>query len=222
MASRVRVSRRGRRDRGLASSGCPQVWSRAWAWPPSRWPGRPKPHRCGRSVGTAVIAFVADTDSGAQLFTVRANGHGLRQLTNMWGGVSAPDWSPDGRSILYEHDLPDDQGSTLEVVRATAATPEPAEEPGVFLGAASYTPQRATDRLRAVRPGGQCQRDLEPGPVQRSTARDHRADRPRHGRPKGLAERAHPELHDQRGDHGNGLYACALSTATPRVVPIDR
>ena len=63
--------------------------------------------------GNGLIAFVADTGSGAQLFTVRANGHGLRQLTNLSGEVSALDWSPDGRSILYEHDLPDDQGSTL-------------------------------------------------------------------------------------------------------------
>lgn len=99
----------------------------------------PAPAAVARPSGT--IAFVADTVSGAQLFTVRTNGQGLRQLTHVEGGVSAPDWSPDGRTILYEHDLPDDQGSTLQVVNADGSHRRTlASAPGVFFGPASYTP----------------------------------------------------------------------------------
>ena len=56
------------------------------------------------------IAFGADTGSGYQLYSVRSNGHDLRQLTHLPGDSLNPDWSPDGRKIVFEHDLADDQG----------------------------------------------------------------------------------------------------------------
>jgi hypothetical protein len=50
------------------------------------------------------IAFYAVTpDEGTQLFTVRPNGHDLRQITHGPGEAFNPDWSPDGRRIAYEH-----------------------------------------------------------------------------------------------------------------------
>lgn len=52
-----------------------------------------------------LIAFYAVTpDEGAQVFTVRPNGHDLRQLTHAPGEGVNPDWSPDGGTIVYEHD----------------------------------------------------------------------------------------------------------------------
>lgn len=48
-----------------------------------------------------LIAFQADTGDGNQLYTVRANGHGLRQITHVNGEATTPDWSPNGRWIAF-------------------------------------------------------------------------------------------------------------------------
>jgi len=53
-----------------------------------------------------LIAFQAQTDAGIQIFTVRSNGRGLRQITHLSSDAVAPDWSPDGRQIVFEHDAP--------------------------------------------------------------------------------------------------------------------
>ena len=53
------------------------------------------------------IVFAADTDRGSQLFTVGANGKDLRQITHVKGDAMKPDWSPDGRRIVFEFDRPD-------------------------------------------------------------------------------------------------------------------
>jgi Tol biopolymer transport system component len=48
-----------------------------------------------------LIAFSADTGNGSQLFTVRRNGHDLRQVTQGPGEATTPDWSPDGHWLAY-------------------------------------------------------------------------------------------------------------------------
>ena len=53
------------------------------------------PDRNGR------IAFWGQTDEGAQLFTMKANGHDLRQVTHLDGDATTPDWSPDGRRLAF-------------------------------------------------------------------------------------------------------------------------
>jgi Tol biopolymer transport system component len=50
------------------------------------------------------IAFQAQTDAGIQIFTVRPNGQGLQQITHVDGDAVTPDWSPDGRQIVFEID----------------------------------------------------------------------------------------------------------------------
>jgi WD40 repeat protein len=51
-----------------------------------------------------LISFWAPTpNEGAQVFTVRPNGHDLRQITHAPGEASNPAWSPNGRTIAYEH-----------------------------------------------------------------------------------------------------------------------
>jgi Tol biopolymer transport system component len=51
-----------------------------------------------------LIAFQADTGSGSQIYTVRPNGHDLRQITHVDGEALQPDWAPDGRTIVFEFD----------------------------------------------------------------------------------------------------------------------
>ena len=65
-----------------------------------------------------LITFYAVTpDEGAQLFTVRPNGHDLRQITHGPGEAVNPDWSRDGRTIVYEHDWDTDTlCATVDVV----------------------------------------------------------------------------------------------------------
>jgi Tol biopolymer transport system component len=48
-----------------------------------------------------LIAFSADTGGGTQLFTVRRDGHDLRQITHGPDEATTPDWSPDGEWLAY-------------------------------------------------------------------------------------------------------------------------
>jgi Tol biopolymer transport system component len=51
-----------------------------------------------------LIAFAANTGSGSQIYTVRPNGHDLRQITRVEGDAGQLDWAPDGRRIVFELD----------------------------------------------------------------------------------------------------------------------
>jgi Tol biopolymer transport system component len=72
-----------------------------------------------------LITFYAVTpDEGAQLFTVRPNGHDLRQITHGPGEAVNPDWSPDGRKITYEHDWDTDTlCATVDLVNPNGSHP---------------------------------------------------------------------------------------------------
>jgi Tol biopolymer transport system component len=63
-----------------------------------------------------LIVFSADTGSGSQVYTVRPNGHELRQITHLDGDAVHPDWSPDGRRIVFE--LGTEDSDSLELVNA--------------------------------------------------------------------------------------------------------
>jgi Tol biopolymer transport system component len=53
------------------------------------------------------IVFGAETrHSGYELFVVRANGDHLTRITHADGDAVHPDWSPDGRQIVFELDHP--------------------------------------------------------------------------------------------------------------------
>jgi Tol biopolymer transport system component len=50
-----------------------------------------------------LIVFGADQTGSSQLYTVRPDGTQLRQITHLTNGDAAsPDWSPDGRRIVFE------------------------------------------------------------------------------------------------------------------------
>ena len=48
-----------------------------------------------------LIAFAGDKGSGAEIYTMKADGTGLRRLTHLHGNASTPDWSPDGTRIVF-------------------------------------------------------------------------------------------------------------------------
>ena len=96
------------------------------------------PDRNGR------LVFQADTGSGYELYTIKANGHDMQQVTHVAeGDAVAGDWSPDGRQIVYEHgsetavrvELMNADGSN---VRALAGTGLEAQV--VFAFEPSFTP----------------------------------------------------------------------------------
>jgi Tol biopolymer transport system component len=64
------------------------------------------------------IAFTLDKGSGAQIYTINPDGTGRRQLTHVDGAAVDPDWSPDGRKIVFELDRPNDTGCSVEVMDA--------------------------------------------------------------------------------------------------------
>ncbi len=59
------------------------------------------------------ITFAADTGAGFQIYTVRGNGHDLRQITHINGDAANPDWSPDGNRIVFEIDTADSQSIAI-------------------------------------------------------------------------------------------------------------
>ena len=84
-----------------------------------------------------LIAFMADTGGGYQLYTVRPNGRDLRQITHVDGDAIKPDWSPDGRRIAFALNecsvaLMNADGSGLRVL--------PSQTPGGCEGDPSFTP----------------------------------------------------------------------------------
>jgi Tol biopolymer transport system component len=86
-----------------------------------------------------LIAFQAQTDHGIQIFTVRPNGHDLRQITHVDGEATAPDWSPDGRRIAFTLNecsvaIMDADGSDLGLI---------ADDPTMCQSDPSFTPDGA-------------------------------------------------------------------------------
>ena len=56
--------------------------------------------------------------TGAQLFTIRPDGEGLRQLTHLPGNSGDARWSPDGRKIVFSRNVT--QGPTSDVYTMNA------------------------------------------------------------------------------------------------------
>jgi len=65
-----------------------------------------------------LIAFQAQTDAGIQIFTVRPDGRDLRQITQVDGDGLLPDWSPDGRQIVFEIDRPTPPFCSIAIMKA--------------------------------------------------------------------------------------------------------
>jgi len=59
------------------------------------------------------IAFSADFGQGYEVYTVRPNGSGIRQLTQEPRDATNPDWSPDGRWITFGIESEEHEGIGL-------------------------------------------------------------------------------------------------------------
>jgi Tol biopolymer transport system component len=68
--------------------------------------------------GPELIVFTGETATDQQLWTIRPNGTHARQITHVDGAAVDPDWSPDGRTIVFEWDLPNDAGAQIAFVDA--------------------------------------------------------------------------------------------------------
>jgi Tol biopolymer transport system component len=76
------------------------------------------------------IAFQMDFGRGAQIYTIRPNGLGIRQLTKVHGSAESPDWSPDGTRIAFQAEdgpngvwIMNANGTGLHQVAASGAQP---------------------------------------------------------------------------------------------------
>jgi Tol biopolymer transport system component len=47
------------------------------------------------------VAFSMDLGLGGEIYTIRPNGLGIQQLTEVHGEAESPDWSPDGAIIAF-------------------------------------------------------------------------------------------------------------------------
>jgi len=65
-----------------------------------------------------LIAFSGQTDNGIEIFTMRPNGHDIRQITNLDGDAINVDWSPDGRRIAFQLVHEDDVNCDIGIVDA--------------------------------------------------------------------------------------------------------
>jgi Tol biopolymer transport system component len=88
-----------------------------------------------------LISFAAQTGDRSQLYTVSANGHRLRQITfQKDADATNPDWSPNGRWIVYT--LENETGAHLVLIRpdGTHARDLGAGQPTCCESNASFTP----------------------------------------------------------------------------------
>ena len=65
------------------------------------------------------IAYVQTVAGRPQVFTMAANGRDRRQVTNLSGGASSPDWTRDGRALAYSVG-----GSTIEASDPAGGGPQ--------------------------------------------------------------------------------------------------
>ena len=120
-----------------------------------------------------LIAFQADTGNGNQIYTVRANGHDLRQITDVNGEAATPDWSPNGRWIAFSLDEctvalihPDGTGmQTVPSQTPGGCETDPAFTPdGQHLIFERFDPATDDDAIWIMRLNGEGRRRLGTGP----------------------------------------------------------
>jgi Tol biopolymer transport system component len=82
------------------------------------------------------IAFQMDFGRGAEIYTIRPNGLGIKQITEVRGSAEEPDWSPDGTRIAFGAEdgpkglwIVNADGSHLHQVVAAGAGPQSAFTP---------------------------------------------------------------------------------------------
>jgi Tol biopolymer transport system component len=76
------------------------------------------------------IAFQMDFGRGSEIYTIRPNGLGIKQLTKVPGNAESPEWSPDGTRIVFQAEdgpeglwIVNKDGSDLHQVAASGEQP---------------------------------------------------------------------------------------------------
>jgi Tol biopolymer transport system component len=128
--------------------------------------------------GQGLIVFGGETEDGTQLWTVQPDGTHAQQITDVAGDAVNPDWSPDGRSLVFEWALPDDAGAQLAFVDPDGGDLRvlPLTQPGCVDANPAFTadgrrvvylndcPTESALYSRAVDGTGRPQRITPPGP----------------------------------------------------------
>ena len=60
-----------------------------------------------------LIVFAQEVKGHYQLFTIRPDGSGAKQITHSKADVLNPDWSPDGKTLVAEFDRAKTAGFSL-------------------------------------------------------------------------------------------------------------
>jgi Tol biopolymer transport system component len=85
------------------------------------------------------IAFAGKTGDHLQIYTIRPNGHDMQQITDADADATYPDWSPDGRRIVFELDSPDN--CSIAIMNADGTNQvQLTDQPNVCDGEPSFTP----------------------------------------------------------------------------------
>ncbi|MCS6992530.1 MAG: serine/threonine-protein kinase [Anaerolineales bacterium] len=98
----------------------------------------PSPTATPLGGGTGQLAFVSSRTGYPQVYIINADGSGLRQITNEQEGACQPDWSPDGKRLVYVSPCRQKQdyyqGSSLYIIDANGEnrTPLPTSLGGDF------------------------------------------------------------------------------------------
>ncbi|MHB8645342.1 MAG: TolB family protein, partial [Thermomicrobiales bacterium] len=91
------------------------------------------------------IAFIWNKDGQFQLYVVPVAGGEPRQLTDDADAAQMPDWTPDGRSVLFRRDHDGDENTNLLLIPASGGAPHHVTENGTTVdGSPSFTPDGRT------------------------------------------------------------------------------
>jgi dipeptidyl aminopeptidase/acylaminoacyl peptidase len=118
--------------------------------------------------GSSIVFTLRNGGGGSQLYLVHPDGSGLERLSDGIGHDSQPDFSPDGRQVVFSSDrsgtwqlyvVPTSGGTPTRVVDDPGDDTRPAWSPDGTLIA--YSSDRAEhDEVYAIQPNGQGERRL--------------------------------------------------------------